>query len=89
MSFNSEEAYNYALSRNKEYLNTRYLLVQPSEGPKNAFSKEDTQRIAESMPTDCKTLFVKNLPYDFKEDDIGDRFRKYGEITGIRLAYNW
>lgn len=41
------------------------------------------------MPEDCKTLFVKGLPYDFKEDDIGDRFRKFGEIKGIRLSYNW
>jgi RNA recognition motif-containing protein len=41
------------------------------------------------MPSDCKTLFVKGLPYDFKEDDIGDRFRKFGEIKAIRLAYNW
>ena len=41
------------------------------------------------MPSDCTTLFVKNLPYEFKEDDLGDRFRKYGEIKSIRLAYNW
>ena len=41
------------------------------------------------MPSDCKTIFVKNLPYDFKEDDIGDRFRKFGEIKSIRLATNW
>jgi RNA recognition motif-containing protein len=41
------------------------------------------------MPSDCKTLFVKGLPYEFKEDDIGDRFRKFGEIKAIRLAYNW
>ena len=41
------------------------------------------------MPTDCKTLFVKGLPYDFKEDDIGDRFRRFGEIKAIRIAYNW
>jgi len=41
------------------------------------------------MPSDCKTLFVKGLPYDFKEDDIGDRFRKFGEIKSIRLSYNW
>lgn len=80
VSFNSEEAYNYALTRNKEYLNTRYLLVQPSEGPKTTFSKEETERVANAMPADCKTLFVKNLPYEFKEDDIGDRFRKFGEI---------
>ena len=41
------------------------------------------------MSTDCKTLFVKNLPYDFKEDDIGDRFRRFGKIHSIRLAFNW
>ena len=41
------------------------------------------------MPDDCKTLFVKNLPYEFKEDDIGDRFRPFGEIGEIRLGYNW
>lgn len=41
------------------------------------------------MPTDCKTLFVKGLPYTFKEDDVGDRFRRFGAIKSIRLAYNW
>ena len=41
------------------------------------------------MPADCVTLFVKGLPYEFKEDDVGDRFRRFGEIKGIRLAYNW
>ena len=41
------------------------------------------------MPADCKTLFVKNLPYDMKEDDIGDRFRQFGELTSVRIAYNW
>ena len=41
------------------------------------------------MPSDCKTLFVKGLPYEFQEDDIGDRFRKFGEIKAIRIAYNW
>ena len=45
--------------------------------------------MAESMPSDCNTLFVKGLPYDFKEDDIGDRFRRFGEIKAIRIAYNW
>lgn len=41
------------------------------------------------MPVDCVTLFVKGLPYEFKEDDVGDRFRKFGEIKAIRLGYNW
>ena len=41
------------------------------------------------MPSDCKTLFVKGLPYTFKEDDVGDRLRRFGEIKAIRLGYNW
>ena len=41
------------------------------------------------MPSDCHTLFVKGLPYTFKEDDVGDRFRRFGQISSIRLAYNW
>ena len=45
--------------------------------------------MAESMPDECTTLFVKGLPYTFKEDDIGDRFRRFGEIKAIRVAYNW
>jgi len=44
---------------------------------------------AKQMPSDCKTIFVKGLPYEFKEDDIGDRFRRFGEIKAIRLATNW
>ena len=41
------------------------------------------------MPEDRRTLFVKGLPYSFKEDDIGDRFIRFGEIKAIRLATNW
>jgi len=45
--------------------------------------------MASLMPADCNTLFVKGLPYTFKEDDIGDRFRRFGEIKAIRIAFNW
>jgi RNA recognition motif-containing protein len=45
--------------------------------------------VAKQMPDDCRTLFVKGLPYTFKEDDVGDRFRRFGEIKAIRLATNW
>jgi RNA recognition motif-containing protein len=41
------------------------------------------------MPENCKTLFVKNIPFTFKEDDIGDRFRPFGEIQEIKISKNW
>ena len=40
------------------------------------------------MSTSCKTIFIKNLPYDITEAEIGDRFRPFGEIKGIRLVFN-
>ena len=51
------------------------------------FEEQRRQEMEENIPN--KTLFVKNLPYEFKEDDIGDRFRRFGEIKAIRIAYNW
>lgn len=35
-----------------------------------------------------KTLFIKNLPYDTTEDEVGDAFRSYGKIANVRFVYN-
>lgn len=32
------------------------------------------------IPSDCKTVFVKNLPYNTNAEAIGDAFRHCGEI---------
>lgn len=40
-------------------------------------------------PADCKTAFVKNFPYDFNEDKLGDLFRFCGEIENVRIVYNY
>lgn len=34
---------------------------------------------------DCKSLFVKNLPYDVTEDQVGETFSQYGEIASVRI----
>jgi len=52
------------------------------------FNKEvKTVNISE-VPKTCKTIFIKNLPYDITESEIGDKFRPFGEIKSIRLVYN-
>lgn len=40
------------------------------------------------VPSNCKTIFVRNLPYDVSEDDIGDKFKPCGDIRSIRMVYN-
>lgn len=40
------------------------------------------------VPADCKTIFVRNLPYDLTEDELGDKFKPCGDIRSIRFVYN-
>ena len=40
------------------------------------------------IPSNCKTIFVRNLPYDVTEAEIGDKFKPCGEIKSIRMVYN-
>ncbi len=45
-----------------------------------------------TQPKDCRTIFVKNLPYtNITEQDILDVFRSCGKIVdgGVRLARNY
>jgi len=86
--FKTEAAFDAALAQNGQKLGSRYIDIKLPDGPK-VLNQGQTREAIDSMPTDCVTLFVKGLPYSFKEDDIGDRFRRYGEIKAIRLAYNW
>lgn len=92
VQFGSREAYESALKLSGQTLGARYLDIKPAAGrsaSSAAATPEDTTKLAEAMPTTCKTLFVKNLPYSLKEDDIGDRFRPFGEIQEVRVARNW
>lgn len=35
-----------------------------------------------------KTVFVKNLPWDLKEEELGDFFHPCGKIENVRFVYN-
>lgn len=92
MRFGSKEAFEKALKLSGKNLGKRYLDIKPSVGssaPSTAQLQKDSSNLAEQMPSSCKTLFIKNLPYQLKEDDIGDRFRPFGEIEEVRIARNY
>ena len=45
-----------------------------------------------AQPDNCRTVFVKNLPYhDITEEDVQNVFRSCGKIVdgGVRLARNY
>lgn len=37
-------------------------------------------------PPGCRTIFVKNLPYDCSEDNLREAFKVYGKISSVRIA---
>ncbi len=42
----------------------------------------------EEIPEECTTIFVKGLPYEMTEDELGDLFAKCGKIINVRIVYN-
>lgn len=88
ITFASTGAVEEALKLDKSEVEGRWLKVNVANGV-----KKDSERAPRTMgksfgsepEEDCKSLFVKNLPYDVTEDQVGDTFKQYGEITSIRI----
>ena len=73
-----------ALLLNGINIKERYITVAPSKGG----NKKDAEPIT-SIPAECRTIFVKGLPYKATENDIGDIFKDCGSIKEVRMVNNW
>ena len=94
VTFSTWDAYYAALKFSGKNMGKRKLDIKPAatmSAPASspAELEKDTLKLSELMPNTCKTLFVKNLPYSLQEDDIGDRFRPFGEVDEVRLARHY
>ena len=91
--FNSTESQSKALSElNGKNLKTRYLTIQEAKPQGNGATGRSSNDGPREQPNDCRTVFVKNLPYnDITEDDILQVFRSCGKIVdgGVRLTRNY
>lgn len=88
LSFSSAEEAAAGLKKDKAEVNGRWLKV--SEARESTGGEARPERSAghfSSTPEeDCKTLFVKNLPYDATEDTIGELFEDHGKVESVRIA---
>jgi nucleolin len=89
VEFRDQNSYDEGLKLSGKNLGSRYLELKPAAGRQSIATMDDSRKIADAMPEDCKVIYVKNLPYEMKEDDIGDRFRPFGEILEVRIGKNW
>ncbi len=67
-----------------DFLDTgRYLRIQKPQSPRALQTKSSGEI---TRPAGCRTVFVKNLPYDVTEEDIREVFKVCGPIATVRLA---
>ena len=69
-----------ALKASGSSLGGRYVTVQPSK------AKDQATWTPRPRPDGCRTVFVKNLPYDIPSDALRRSFEKFGKINDVRLA---
>ena len=69
-----------ALKASGSSLGGRYVTIQPSK------AKDQATWTPRPRPDGCRTVFVKNLPYDIPSDALRRAFEKFGKINDVRLA---
>eukprot|EP00903_Cladosiphon_okamuranus_P020342 g18662.t1 len=73
-----------AFGRDGRYLNGRYLTVQAPQEPATEKARRANRKA--EQPAGCKTVFVKNLPYDADEAGVNEALSGCGRIVSVRLA---
>ncbi len=92
--FASQETRTRALSSevNGKELGGRYITVKEANAPRagTTIGASLGGRPVREQPRGCKTVFVRNLPYNATEEDILESFRVCGKILdgGVRIARN-
>lgn len=85
IEFKSSEGATKALELSGQYLRDRYIMVDRPMTPKILQEKDATSATPKVRPPGCRTIFIKNLPYDITEADLRTSFMVYGPILMVRL----
>jgi len=87
LSFKDAESKLKAKERHKQILDGRYLEI--SEPLRKAkMTEADIRSMKRKITDDMRTVFVKNLPYDCTENEVGDYFGPCGKIENVRFVFN-
>ena len=61
----------------------RYLKVARANAPGAGAARSGAPR---AQPAGCKTIFIRNLPYDCVEDAVRQTFSACGKVVDVRIA---
>lgn len=90
--FDSSDAVSKALEKDKATLGTRYITVSLPNERSDAIPIGGKDTV---VPLDCRSIFVKNIPYETDEEAIKNLFmwnclfpltpRRFGKISAVRI----
>ncbi|CAI5737182.1 unnamed protein product [Peronospora destructor] len=85
--FDDEAALKKALQLDGKYLFGRYLSIRRAEMPRavEMALKEKTQNATKKAVKGCRTVYIKQLPYEVEEATIREALACCGTITSVRL----
>ena len=81
--FASASSYEAALKLSGDYLESRYLTIQPANVPRQVNTHQKPSHVGQPS----KTIILGNLAYDANEDDIEEVVKKkYASLSGVRVV---
>ncbi|KAL4158220.1 hypothetical protein PRNP1_003999 [Phytophthora ramorum] len=85
--FDDEAALQKALLLDGKYLFSRYLSIRRAEAPRavELALKEKTQNANKKAIKGCRTVYIKQLPYDVEEEAVREALAPCGTISSVRL----
>lgn len=86
VEFTSSAAAVAAMELSGQYIHDRFINVDRPMIPRAMQGDNNQSTQPKERPPGCKTIFIKNLPYDVTEDELRQGFMVYGPIVQIRLA---
>ncbi|KAI9912503.1 hypothetical protein PsorP6_005360 [Peronosclerospora sorghi] len=87
IGFDEAAAVNKALELDGEYLFDRYLSIRRAEAPRSVeiALREKKQNNEKKPMKGCRTVYIKQLPYDVEETMIREALAPCGTIISVRL----
>ena len=87
VNFEEEAGAQAAFARGSAVIDGRSVSMQPAKGTKKMTPDQISEKKKQISET-TRTIFVKNLPYDITEDEVGDFFKVCGKIENVRFVFN-
>ncbi|CEG43876.1 31 kda chloroplastic [Plasmopara halstedii] len=85
--FDEEASLEMALKLDGKYLFKRYLSIRRAETPRAVEQAltEKSQNATKKVIKGCRTVYIKQLPYEVEEGTIREALASCGTITSVRL----